>query len=105
MTVACPALRDLQLFPLPFTSAEEYLRAMIASAAVECWQYFYIDPELVISKSKGLSYFTWDLHFRTELGHDLDVAYYVENAPHDRLDLIAEYLERCIRILPGTFSR
>lgn len=91
------------LFPLPFKTVEEYIQAMITSAAVECWQYFYIDPELVISKSKGLSYFTWDLHFRTCLGNDLDELFFVENAPHDRLDLIAEYLERCVNLLPETF--
>ena len=76
---------------------------MIASAAVRCWQYFYVDPELIINKSKGLSYFTWVLYLKTRLDNDLISMNYVENAQYDRLDLIAEYLERCVRILPDTF--
>lgn len=91
------------LFPLPFKSFEEYYSAMLDSAAVECWQYFYVDPAEIIRKSKGVSYITWFQHIATRLDERMQSMFLNEAIEHDRLDLIDEYLERCVRLLPGSF--
>ena len=91
------------IFPLKFKSLEEYVTNLICSGAVTCWQYFYIDPDLVISKNKGLKYITWSLHSLSKLDAGLNKLEYNENIKVDRLDLINEYLERCIRLLPDAF--
>ena len=91
------------IFPLKFKSLEEYITNLICSAAVTCWQYFYIDPDLVISKNKGLKYVTWSLHSLSKLDAGLKKLEYNKNIKVDRLDLINEYLERCIRLLPDAF--
>ena len=91
------------LFPLPFASFEEYFLAMIDSAAVKCWQYFYIDPEDIIKKNRDVSYITWSLHVATHLDEKMRRLTLDETVKYDRLDLINEYLERCVRLLPTSF--
>ena len=91
------------LFPLPFTTFQEYFNAMIDSAAVKCWQYFYIEPETILNRNINKDYYTWALHISTNLDEKLRSIKYFENAKFDRLDLIAEYLKRCVRLLPGSF--
>lgn len=91
------------LFPLPFTSIDEYLHAMVASACVRCWQYFYIDPALIVAKSKPCSYYTWSLHISTGLDPALEDLTPVKDPRYNRLDLVAEHLERCVKLLPRSF--
>lgn len=40
------------VYKLPFTTYEDYIDALIQSAAVNCWQYFYINPEEIVSKKQ-----------------------------------------------------
>ncbi len=91
------------VFPLPFNSPEQYFAALTASASVECWQYFYVDPELIVSKSKGVKYITWAAHTTTNLDVALRSIQFKANSQYDRLDLVMEYMERCVRLLPGAF--
>lgn len=90
-------------YALPFDSFDAYINALLASSAVRCWQYFYIDPAIIIAKNKGLKYITWSLHATSHLDGDLDKLAYNTHAKFDRLDLINEYLERCVRLLPSAF--
>ena len=92
-----------KLYDLPFQSAEAYFDALFSSAAVECWQYFFVDPQVIIEKNKGLPYITWNLHYRSELRDDMYLFKYNPAIPYDRLDLINEYLERCVLLLPKSF--
>ena len=92
-----------KLYDLPFKSVEEYFSAMFSTAAVECWQYFFIPPEVIIEKNKGLPYITWDLHYRSQLEEGIDLLQYNPSIQYDRLDLINEYLERCVTVLPKSF--
>lgn len=91
------------VYKLPFTTYEEYIDALIQSAAVNCWQYFYINPEEIVSKNKGVKYITWGLHTRTRLDEDLAGLFFVSDAKYDRLDLINEHLEQCVKLLPSSF--
>lgn len=91
------------IFSLPFKSPEQYFAALIDSASVECWQYFYVDPELIVSKSKGVKYITWALHTTTNVDVDLRGIQFKANSQYDRLDLVMEYLDRCVRLLPSAF--
>jgi hypothetical protein len=91
------------IYLLPFKSFEEYLEAMMASASVRCWQYFYINPQIIIQKNAQLNYFTWSLHLNTNLGEGLNSLYPVKDVKFNRLDMINEYLERCVRLLPDSF--
>jgi hypothetical protein len=91
------------LYPLPFKSLDEYTDALVSGATVRCWQYFHISPELVIKKNRGLKYVTWSLHLDSHLEEGLNVLEYKEDSRVDRLDLINEYLERCVRLLPQSF--
>lgn len=91
------------VYKLPFTTYEEYIDALIQSSAVCCWQYFYINPQEIITKNKGIDYITWAKHTSTTLDKDLSNLVYVPNAKYDRLDMINEYLERCVRLLPDAF--
>lgn len=91
------------VYKLPFTTYEDYIDALIQSAAVNCWQYFYINPEEIVSKNKGVKYITWGLHTRTSLDEDLAGLFFVPDAKYDRLDLINEHLEQCVKLLPGSF--
>lgn len=91
------------IFPLTLESLEEYIADLICSAAVTCWQYFYIDPDLIISKNKGLNYTTWSLHSLSKLDFGTRKLECNKDSTVDRLDLINEYLERCIRLLPDAF--
>ena len=91
------------IYLLPFQSFDEYIKALADSAAVIGWQYFYIDPELVIKKNNGVNYITWSQHISSELEEGLKSLTIKTDTRFDRLDLIDEYLERCIRLLPGSF--
>jgi hypothetical protein len=94
---------DGVIYPLPFTTYTEYLRALMANVGVECWQYFYVEPELVFRKNKGLNYMTTDLRSGTRLVEDLHPYTYNDSYDFDRLDLIYEYLQRVHRFLPDAF--
>lgn len=92
-----------KLYDLPFKSVKDYFSAMFSTAAVECWQYFFIPPEVIIEKNKGLPYITWNLHYRSELEDGIKLLQYNPSIQYDRLDLINEYLERCVTLLPKSF--
>jgi hypothetical protein len=91
------------VYPLPIASLDEYINRLIASASVRSWQYFYVDPEIIISRNKGLRYITWSLHTSSKSEPGIDKIQYNANIKADRLDLINEYLERCVRLLPESF--
>lgn len=91
------------VYKLPFITYEGYIDALIQSAAVNCWQYFYVNPQEVIQKNKGIKYITWGLHTRTRLDEDLAGLNFVPDAKYDRLDLINEHLKQCVELLPDTF--
>ncbi|MFK7920768.1 MAG: hypothetical protein AB8H47_02375 [Bacteroidia bacterium] len=90
-------------FEMATFSFEQYFGQLIASAAVVCWQYFFVDPDQIISKNKGLHYRTWERHKITLVDKELRKLNLNKDTHHDRLDLIMEYLERCIRLLPSSF--
>ncbi|MDO5976107.1 hypothetical protein [Flavivirga jejuensis] len=90
-------------YPLPFKSLEEYFKAMISTAAVNCWQYFFIDPSIVIEKNNKVSYISWSNYFRSNHLKDQDHHIFNSGLDIDRLDLIEEYLLRCVKLLPSTF--
>ena len=91
------------IYPLPFKSYEEYITTLLGNAGVECWQYFYVDPELLVKRNKGLNYMTTDLRFRTHLVEKIAPFVYEPSYTFDRLDLIVEYLKRCAKHLPPAF--
>lgn len=91
------------LYHLPFKSFDEYISAMVDSAAVRCWQYFYIDQKEIIKKNRGLNYATWSLHINSKLESGITDLEPRVDAKSDRLDLINEYLQRCILLLPDSF--
>ncbi|NML21665.1 hypothetical protein HHL16_12310 [Pseudoflavitalea sp. G-6-1-2] len=91
------------VYPLPFQSYEEYIDALTDSAAVRCWQYFYVDPALIVQKNKGLSYIGWSLHVTSHLEEGIRDLTVNKNIQSDRLDLIDEYLHRCVQLLPKSF--
>ena len=91
------------VYPLPFHSYEEYINALTASAAVRCWQYFYIDPALIVKQNKGVSYISWSLHVTSHLEEGIRDLSLNKNIRADRLDLINEYLHRCVQLLPKSF--
>lgn len=72
------------------------------SSLPESWQYFYTTPKNLIDKNNGISYFPWHLA-TSDLADGINDMNYRDEIKFDRLDLIAEYLERCIRLLPETF--
>lgn len=67
------------------------------------WQYFYVDPELLIRRNKALNYMTTDLRKGTRLVEDFRIYEYNPDYTFDRLDMIVDYLQRCVRFLPGAF--
>lgn len=112
------------VFPMEIDSYGEYIEALSATAAVYCWQYFYIDPELIIAKYKSVrpdtifisnaSFFNPSM--QRYVSDNIDAVpdrypafengrarFWDEDNTIDRVDVIAEYLERCIRLLPETF--
>jgi hypothetical protein len=91
------------IYALPFQSYEEYIKALIANAGLECWQYFYVDPHLLIQKNRGRNYMATDLRKGTRLVEDFRMYDYDPAYNFDRLDMIHEYLQRCVRFLPGAF--
>jgi len=91
------------IYPIPFKSFDEYVDGLVASGSVTCWQYFYVDPELIISKNKEIKYITWSKHTTSRLGGGIDSIHFKPEVKYDRLDLINEYMERCVRLLPESF--
>lgn len=89
------------VYPLPFKSFDEYINALIASGSVTSWQYFYIDPELIIKKNKGLNYLTWSKYTISRVVMNIQDGH--DKGKYDRLDIINEYLEKCTRRLPQSF--
>lgn len=92
-----------KVYALPFQTPLAYFEAMLGSGAVECWQYFYVDPDVIIAKNQGLPYITWKLQIRSQLLEPAHMLHYDPSIPFDRLDLVVEYLERCVRLLPLSF--
>jgi len=90
-------------YPLPFKSYDEYISALIANAGVVYWQYFYIEPEEIIGKNKGLNYMTSDLRIGTRKVDNINIYQYNPEYQFDRLDLIVEYLNYCVQYLPDAF--
>src|SRR5690606_24039290 len=78
------------LLDLSISSYSEYLVAMVQSAAVTCWQYFYTTPKNLIDKNNGISYFPWHLA-ASDLADGINDMGYRDEINVDRLDLIAEY--------------
>lgn len=91
------------VYPLPFKTYEAYILALTANAGVDCWQYFYVDPALIVQKNKGLNYMTTQLRIGTRLVENMKVYEYDASYEIDRLDLIHEYLQRIQRVLPEAF--
>ena len=89
------------IYQLPFNNYKDYLEAMVNSASVECWQFFYIDPEELINRNLGKSYFTIFLDSYKIEGHSK--LHFNPEIKADRLDIIHEYLERCVTTLPLIF--
>lgn len=91
------------IYRLPFRTYQGYIDAMIDCAAVNGWQYFYIDPQELIDKNRGLNYMTTSL--KTSYLHfdNRSVYTYYPNLKIDRLDLIVEHLTYCIQVLPSAF--
>jgi hypothetical protein len=90
------------IFDLNVFSYCEYIEAMINSAAVTCWQYFYTNPKHLVDAYSNVCYFPWHIG-TSDLADGINGVNYLESIKFDRLDLIAEYLERCVRLLPVTF--
>jgi hypothetical protein len=91
------------IYPLPFNSYEEYIQALILNVGLECWQYFYVDPEVLVRKNKGLNYMTTNLRKGTRLVEGMNIYQFNPDYNIDRLDLIHEYLKRCVKFLPPAF--
>lgn len=91
------------IYPLPFKSYKEYLTAMINSACVVGWQYFYVPSDLIVKLNEGLHYITWARHTTTSLGEEYGNLNPIQNPLYDRLDMINDSLERSARLLPQTF--
>jgi hypothetical protein len=94
---------DGLVYLLPFKSYEDYIEAMVSNAAVQYWQYFYIEPQIVVDKNHGLKYITSAMNLSSHLANGIDDFTYKPSIKFDRLDLINEYLGRCVRLLPGSF--
>ncbi|WP_028973744.1 hypothetical protein [Spirochaeta cellobiosiphila] len=71
---------------------ETYIANMIESAAVNCWQYFYISPEELIKKNKGVNGSLWMLSSLEDFPED-----------SDRLGNILHHMDHCIQYLPDSF--
>ncbi len=91
------------LYQLPFQSFEDYFSAQLACGMVKCWQYFYIDPNVIIEKNKNIPYMTWSLHQTSYLHENIRDLNFRSEIKNDRLDLIIEYMRRCIDLLPNSF--
>ncbi len=71
---------------------ESYISNLIDSVAVNCWQYFYIDPEDIIKKNKGINGASWGMSMVVDFPEE-----------SDKLDNIIKYMEYCIEYLPTSF--
>ncbi|MEM6316409.1 MAG: hypothetical protein AAF960_02000 [Bacteroidota bacterium] len=94
---------DGLMYQLPFNGYQEYIEALLANAAVQCWQYFYVPPQELVRKNKGLNYMTTFLRINTQLAEDFHIFEYNPTYTFDRLDIIHEYLQRVVRFLPLAF--
>lgn len=92
-----------KVYELPFRSPAEYFSAMLGSGAVEGWQLFFVEPDVLIEKNRGVPYYTWHLHRRSELNERIAHSPFDRDQPYDRLDLMLEYMERCVALLPVSF--
>ena len=91
------------VYALPFKTYAEYIQALLASAGVDCWQYFYIDPKIIVEANKGSNYITTQLRVGTRFVEDISIYEYNPSYTFDRLDLILEYLNRVARVFPMAF--
>lgn len=91
------------VYKLPFTNYESYFDALIASAVVECWQFFYIEPKDLIDRNIGKNYFT--VFLRSDKVKNHSMIHYKPEIEADRLDIIHEHLEHCVRTLPEIFPK
>ncbi len=71
---------------------EAYISNLLDSVALYCWQYFYINPEEIIKKNKGVKGASWYM--------TMEINFPEEN---DRLQNIIRYMEYCMEYLPGSF--
>ncbi len=71
---------------------ESYISNLLDSVALYCWQYFYINPEEIIKKNKGVKGTSWYM--------TMEINFPEEN---DRLQNIIRYMEYCMEYLPGSF--
>ncbi|MEM1120921.1 MAG: hypothetical protein AAGJ18_10770 [Bacteroidota bacterium] len=94
---------DGLIYRLPFGSYRAYIEALLANAAIKCWQYFYIPPKELVQKNRGLNYMTTQLRVSTQLAEDIPFDKHDPAFTFDRLDIIHEYLERVVRFLPMAF--
>jgi hypothetical protein len=91
------------IYNLPFNSFNDYLCAMISTAAVRCWQLFYVNQETIISKNKKVPYILHSLHTSSKLDEKLRLLNYDKDLKYDRLDIINEYIKRAVDLLPKSF--
>ena len=71
---------------------EAYISNLIDSVAVYCWQYFYIDPDVIIRKNKGIKGTAWYMSMEIDFPEQ-----------NDRLENIIMYMEYCVKLLPTSF--
>ena len=88
-------------YSLPFSNYSNYFKAMMDSVSVEYWQFFYINPQEIIEKNINKSYFSIFLESNKIKDHSL--IHFNPEIKADRLDIIHEYLERCVTTLPLIF--
>ncbi len=91
------------VYKLPFTNYESYFDALLASSAVECWQFFYIEPQELIDRNLGKNYFT--VFLRSDKIENHSMLHYKPEIEADRLDIIHEHLELCVKALPEIFPK
>ncbi len=89
------------VYKLPFGSYEEYFEALIASACIESWQFFYIKPSELIKRNIGKNYFT--VFLKSPKIENQSRINFNPEVKEDRLDVIHGYLEHCVTALPEIF--
>lgn len=91
------------VFKLNLFSFDDYINALIYTAGVKGWQYFYINPNDLIDLNNKTNYFSWTIK-TSNIDERINNLTYHEDIQIDRLNLLIEYLERCVNILPKTFN-
>ena len=89
------------VYQLPFKTYEEYFETLFASTCIECWQFFYINPNELIKRSKGKCYFT--VFLKSPKTENQSIINFEPEVKEDRLDVIHGYLEHCVTALPEIF--